>query len=233
MSNTSVTRVFASSQQQVARSYLVALTTFSAASFIVSATTKFSPDCFRISLPCSTLVPSSRSTTGIPMFVFFAASTTPFANVSTRRMPPKMLMSTALTFLSLKRISNACSTCSALAPPPTSRKFAGLEGLKADRRINRLLENCIWILRGNLFDLHSTGRGGHEDQLRRRTIQHNAEVQLALDGQSLFNQQALHLLSLRPGLMCDQLHAKDLARKLLSFFRGLRELHATAFAASA
>ena len=40
-------------------------------------------------------------------------------------MPPKMLMSTAFTFLSDIRILNAFLICSALAPPPTSRKFAG------------------------------------------------------------------------------------------------------------
>ena len=36
-----------------------------------------------------------------------------------------MLMSTALTFLSDIRILKALRICSALAPPPTSRKFAG------------------------------------------------------------------------------------------------------------
>src|SRR5271166_1354006 len=103
-----------------------ATTTLSAASFMVSATMKFSPLAFRISRPCSTFVPSSRSTMGNWMLVFFAALTTPLASVSTRRMPPKMLISTAFTFLSASRISNACVTCSSLAPPPTSRKLAGM-----------------------------------------------------------------------------------------------------------
>src|SRR5688572_8231785 len=102
-----------------------AATTFSAASFMVSATVKFSPESFRIFRPSSTLVPSSRNTMGNWMLVLRAASTTPVASVSTRRMPPKMLMSTAFTCRSLSRISKACVTCSALAPPPTSRKFAG------------------------------------------------------------------------------------------------------------
>ena len=47
-----------------AHARLAAATTFSAASFIVSATMKFNPDCCKISLPCSTFVPSSRNTTG-------------------------------------------------------------------------------------------------------------------------------------------------------------------------
>ena len=56
---------------------------------------------------------------------FFAAATTPLASVSTRRMPPKMLMKMAFTFLSESRISKAFSICCWFAPPPTSRKFAG------------------------------------------------------------------------------------------------------------
>src|SRR6185312_13475930 len=105
---------------------LAAATTFCAASCMVSPTIKFKPDSLRILRPSSTFVPSSRSTTGTFTFVFLAAPTTPCARVSTRRMPPKMLMKTACTFLSDSRISKACSICCSLAPPPTSRKLAGI-----------------------------------------------------------------------------------------------------------
>ena len=60
------------------------------------------------------------------MFRSRAAATTPVASVSQRRMPPKILISTAFTCWSESRMRNAFLTCSALAPPPTSRKFAGL-----------------------------------------------------------------------------------------------------------
>jgi hypothetical protein len=40
-------------------------------------------------------------------------------------MPPKMLTRMAFTFGSLVRILSAVVTCSAVAPPPTSRKLAG------------------------------------------------------------------------------------------------------------
>jgi hypothetical protein len=51
---------------------------------------------------------------------------TPSAMRSQRTMPPKMLTRIARTFL-LERISlNAAVTRSAVAPPPTSRKLAGL-----------------------------------------------------------------------------------------------------------
>src|SRR5579884_68906 len=100
-------------------------TTFSAASRIPLATVKFRPESARICRPFSTLVPSSRSTIGTLMSSARAASTTPVASVSTRRMPPKMLISTALTLGSESRMRNAFFTCSELAPPPTSKKFAG------------------------------------------------------------------------------------------------------------
>ena len=82
-------------------------TTLSAASPIESAVAKFRPLSFSIRLPSSTLVPSMRMTigTGTPSSV--TAAMTPCASTSQRRMPPKMLISTALTFLSAIRIWNA------------------------------------------------------------------------------------------------------------------------------
>ena len=62
------------------------------------------------------------------------------AIVVQRMMPPKMFTSTARTFLSESKMRNASVTCSALAPPPTSRKLAGSppwqegEEALADRR---------------------------------------------------------------------------------------------------
>src|SRR5713226_9339119 len=100
-------------------------TTFSAPSFMPSAMPKFSPESRKIFFPASTLVPSMRTTTGIFNCKSFAAATTPVASTSQRRMPPKMLMNTARTLESLIRIWKAFFTCSAEAPPPTSRKFAG------------------------------------------------------------------------------------------------------------
>src|SRR5271170_7528113 len=63
-------------------------TTFWAPSFMPSATVKFRPELRRISLPCFTLVPSIRITTGTLNFSSFAAFTTPVASTSQRKMPP-------------------------------------------------------------------------------------------------------------------------------------------------
>src|ERR1700730_6397068 len=100
-------------------------TTFCAPSFMPSAMVKFKPESRRICWPTSTLVPSIRTTTGTLTPRSFAAATTPVARTSQRRMPPKILMNTARTLVSLIRMRNAFFTCSAEAPPPTSRKFAG------------------------------------------------------------------------------------------------------------
>src|SRR6266850_1394661 len=100
-------------------------TTFCAPSFIPSAMVKFKPLSRRICWPTSTLVPSMRTTTGTFNCKSLAAATTPVARTSQRRMPPKILMNTALTSGSLMRMRKAFFTCSAEAPPPTSRKFAG------------------------------------------------------------------------------------------------------------
>src|SRR5580704_14326529 len=104
-------------------------TTFSAPSFIPAAMVKFSPELRRISCPCFTLVPSMRTTTGILNLNSFAAFTTPLARTSQRRMPPKIFTNTALTLGSLSKMRKAFFTWSSEAPPPTSRKFAGLPPL--------------------------------------------------------------------------------------------------------
>ena len=120
-----------------------------------SATVKLKPDSVRILRPSSTLVPSMRTTIGTLMFRSRAAATTPVASVSQRRMPPKMLISTAFTFVSESRMRNAFLTCSALAPPPTSRKLAGTAA--------RVLD-----------DVH----GGHRQA---RAVHHAADVAVELD----------------------------------------------------
>ena len=66
-----------------------------------------------------------RMTTGTATASSCTAAITPAASTSQRRIPPKMLMSTALTLASDIRMRKALRICSALAPPPTSRKFAG------------------------------------------------------------------------------------------------------------
>src|SRR3990172_5875177 len=102
-----------------------ALTTLTAASAMLRPEMIGSPDSARIFLPRSTLVPSSRTTSGTLRCTSFAAATMPSAMTSHFMMPPKMFTSIALTFGFLSMILNASVTFSAEAPPPTSRKLAG------------------------------------------------------------------------------------------------------------
>src|SRR5690606_20661247 len=100
-------------------------TIFCAPSAIESAATILRPDSFRIFLPSSTLVPSSRTTSGRFSPSSLAAATTPSAMTSQRMMPPKMFTKMPFTFGSANMILNASVTFSFEAPPPTSRKLAG------------------------------------------------------------------------------------------------------------
>src|SRR6516165_2881328 len=105
---------------------LTAPTTFWAASARLSAARIGSPDCCRMRLPSSTLVPSRRTTSGTCRLTSRAAATTPSAITSQRMIPPKMLTRIPSTFGSLRISLNAVVTRSFVAPPPTSRKLAGL-----------------------------------------------------------------------------------------------------------
>src|SRR5690349_9408312 len=83
------------------------------------------PESARIFLPRSSLVPFMRTTSGTESLTSRAADTTPAAIVSHFMMPPKMLTRMPFTFGFESMILNAAVTFSAVAPPPTSRKFAG------------------------------------------------------------------------------------------------------------
>src|SRR5882672_1748848 len=103
-----------------------AATTFFPASAMLLAEMIGSPESARIFLPRSTLVPSRRTTSGTRRLTCFAAATTPAAITSHFMMPPKMLTRIAFKCGMRSMILKASVTFSVVAPPPTSRKFAGL-----------------------------------------------------------------------------------------------------------
>ena len=69
--------------------------------------------------------PASRTTTGTSIAWSRVAWTTPCAIQSQRLIPAKMFTRITRTFGSCSTIRNAFAIFSGLAPPPTSRKFAG------------------------------------------------------------------------------------------------------------
>src|SRR5262249_35318643 len=102
-----------------------AATTFCAAFARSSAAISSIPLSFSNCFPRSTLVPSRRTTSGTESLTVLAALMMPSAITSHFMIPPKIFTRMAFTFLSAVRILNASVTCSSVAPPPTSRKFAG------------------------------------------------------------------------------------------------------------
>ena len=66
-----------------------------------------------------------------------------------------------------------------------------------------------------------------------RAIDQDADVELAVDLQSLFDQHPPDLLALGTGLMRDESHADHLRRQLLGFFSRLGDLDPPALAAAA
>src|ERR1700742_4302479 len=102
-----------------------ALTIFCAASSRSSAGSTLRPLSRMIFLPCSTLVPSSRTTSGTLSPTSRTAAVTPSAMTSHFMMPPKMLTRMPFSLGSAVMILKAAATFSLLALPPTSRKFAG------------------------------------------------------------------------------------------------------------
>lgn len=85
------------------------------------------------SMPCqshqlvgfSIFVPCKRQTIGVRRFICWTTLIKPCAIASQRTMPPKMFTKIAVTLGSLVMRSKAERIASAVAPPPTSRKFAG------------------------------------------------------------------------------------------------------------
>ena len=147
------------------------------------------------------------------------------------------LISTSDASVSIKalyRLWKNATACVDLRRLQSQRKsqLARLPRAKPNRRIDRLLEDGLGSLRRNLFNLHAAGLRRHKHQLARGAVQHDAEIKLALNGRGLFNQQPLHLLSLRPGLVRHQRHAQNVLRVQLGVLARLGHLHAAAFAAA-
>ena len=113
------------------------------------------------------------------------------------------------------------------------RDLARLERPQPKAGQNVLFDNRAGIFRGDFFDLHAARRRRHEDVAAIHAVEQHAEVKLARDGQRLFDQQPLHRLAFRAGLMRDQLHAEHLGRQLAGFLRRLGQLDAAALAAAA
>ena len=105
--------------------YPTALTTFSAASSRSSAEVMARPELFKISLPFSTLVPSQADNEGDGQSNLLHRGDDAFGDDVTTHDAAEDVHQNAFTPGSEVMILNASVTFSFVAPPPTSRKFAG------------------------------------------------------------------------------------------------------------
>ncbi len=112
-------------------------------------------------------------------------------------------------------------------------QLARLERRQAGRRVEGLLQNRLRRPGGDFLDLHAARRRGHEDRLALDAVEHDAQVQLALDGQRFFDQQPLHDSPGGTGLVRNQPHAEHVAGELGGFGGILGDLDSAALAAAA
>src|SRR5207244_3760323 len=64
-------------------------------------------------------------------------------------------------------------------------------------------------------------------------VEHDAEVELLVDGEALFDEERAHLAPLGAGLVRDKVHPEYLRGQLLRLVGALRDLDAAALAAPA
>ena len=112
-------------------------------------------------------------------------------------------------------------------------QLARLPRAEPDGGVDTLLVDGVGVFGGDFLDLHAAGLRSHKHQLAGGAIEHDAEIEFAVDGGGLLDQQALHLLPLGSGLVGDKLHAEDVFSVLLGVFARTGHLYAPAFAAAA
>src|SRR6185369_16192057 len=104
---------------------------------------------------------------------------------------------------------------------------------EARERVDEDADDLLRRLVRDLLDVHAAFARAHHCDLLRRAVGEDGEVVLLLDVGAFLDQEAPHLLPLRPGLVGDELHAEDLAGELRHLGLRARELDAAALAATA
>jgi len=112
-------------------------------------------------------------------------------------------------------------------------EVANLVGLQPDVRVDLHVQDLLGSLLRDDLDLDATFGGSDHSELLFRAVEHDAEVELALDVGARLDVDLAHELAGGAGLMGDERHAEDLAGDRFGFFGRLGELHAAALAAAA
>ena len=86
------------------------------------------------------MLPERRIKSGGKFDVLFLALTIALAISSQRVMPPKIFIIIAFVLGNFINLLKACKTFSSLAPPPISKKFAGVaDGKRINEMVKKLL----------------------------------------------------------------------------------------------
>src|SRR5262245_32547915 len=133
------------------------------------------------------------------------------------------------------RSSRAPSPSSLQVPPrvPWRGELPRLERDHARRRIDMFAKNLFRMRGGHFFDVHTARGACDDDRLAGGAIDQHAEIQLAIDLDSFFDEHAANLAALRAGLMGHERHADHLPGDALRFVGRFRKLDAAALAAAA
>ena len=80
----------------------------------------------------------------------------------------------------------------------------GLEGHEAHHRVNELFEYLLRRFRRDLLDVHAAFFRPHHHHFRRLAVDDETQIVFLLDVRPFLDEEAVHLLALRAGLMRDQ-----------------------------
>ena len=99
-----------------------------------------------------------------------------------------------------------------------------------DRRLHHLAQDRVGRRLGDLLDLHAALRRGHDHDALALPVEHQADVELALDRHRLLDVEPVHHASLGAGLVRHQPLAQQRLRRLAYLILGAADLHAARLA---
>ncbi len=112
-------------------------------------------------------------------------------------------------------------------------ELSSLKGREAETRLERFFKDSLRRFRRDFLDLHAAFGRGHRNVFTQHAIEHDAQVKLALDGQCFLDEQALDQAAFGSCLVRHQRHPQHFFSDGSGLGGILRDLDASAFAASA
>ncbi len=116
--------------------------------------------------------------------------------------------------------------------PIAKASFRRLKRQQAEAGFQSLLDDALRRLVRDLFNIHAAFRRRHENVLADGAVEHDAQIQFAVDRQSLFDEHLLDDAAFGPGLMRDQRHAENFPGDDSSLRGIFGDLDAASFASS-